>query len=171
VDGGERMKKLIHDLLEYSRVGVNKDDYAEIDLNLLIYYVTGLFKENIAGAELIIHELPVINGRKAQFTQLFQNLLSNSIKYRGKEPLRIEIGCVEKKEEWEFFIRDNGIGIDPKFNEKIFIIFQRLHNRSEYAGTGIGLSICKKIVERHGGKMWVESSLGEGSAFRFTLPK
>lgn len=173
VDGGERMKKLIHDLLEYSRVNVNKDDYAEIDLNQLIEYVRELFKESIVatGAELIIHRLPMIYGRKAQFTQLFQNVISNSIKYRGNQPLRIEIGCTEKKSEWEFYIKDNGIGIDPKFNEKIFIIFQRLHNRSEYAGTGIGLSICKKIVERHGGKMWVESSLGEGSTFRFTIPK
>lgn len=173
VDGGERMKKLIHDLLEYSRVGVNKDDYAEIDLNQLLEYVTGLFKESIiiTNAELIIHDLPMIYGRKAQFTQLFQNLVSNSIKYRSKQQLRIEIGCIDKKYEWEFYISDNGIGIDPKFNEKIFVIFQRLHNRSEYAGTGIGLSICKKIVERHGGKMWVESSLGEGSTFRFTIPK
>jgi two-component system CheB/CheR fusion protein len=173
VDGGERMKKLIHDLLEYSRVGVNKDDYGQVDLNLLLVYVTGLFKESFVStdAELIIGELPVIHAQKAQFTQLFQNLISNSVKYRSKKPLRIEIGCIEKGDAWEFFITDNGIGIDPKFNEKIFIIFQRLHNRTEYAGTGIGLSICKKIVERHGGKIWVESSLGEGCTFRFTLPK
>lgn len=173
VDGAERMKKLIHDLLEYSRVGVNKDDYSKIDMNYLLNYVAVLFKDRLAssGAELKIGELPFIEVRKAQFTQLFQNLLSNAIKYRSKRPLKIEVGCIEKKNEWEFFITDNGIGIDPKFTEKIFIIFQRLHSRAEYAGTGIGLSICRKIVERHGGKMWAESSLGEGSTFRFTIPK
>jgi chemotaxis family two-component system sensor kinase Cph1 len=135
--------------------------------------VAALFKDRLAasGAELKIGQLPVIEGRKAQFTQLFQNLLSNAIKYRSNEALKIEIGCEEKEKEWEFFIVDNGIGIDPKFKEKIFVIFQRLHTKTNYAGTGIGLSICRKIVERHGGKMWVESSLGEGSTFRFTIPK
>ena len=173
VDGSDRMKKLIQDLLEYSRVGVNKDDYSVIQLDQLLKYVTSLFKDelNSCGATLKINPLPEIEGRKPQFTQLFQNLISNSIKYRSREPLHIEIGCIERPREWEFFITDNGIGIDPKYNEKIFIIFQRLHNRAEYAGTGIGLSICRKIVERHRGKMWVESSLGKGSTFRFTIPK
>lgn len=173
VDGADRMKKLIQDLLEYSRVGVNKDDYSLINLQQLLKYVTSLFKDelNSCGATLKINQLPEIEGRKPQFTQLFQNLISNSIKYKSKEPLHIEIGCTERQKEWEFYITDNGIGIDPKYNEKIFIIFQRLHNRAEYAGTGIGLSICRKIVERHGGKMWVESSLGKGSTFRFTIPR
>jgi two-component system CheB/CheR fusion protein len=172
-DGSERMKKLIQDLLEYSRVGVNKDDYSLIDLDQLLNYIASLFKDelNVNNATLTIGKLPRIEGRKPQFTQLFQNLVSNSIKYRSTEPLKIEIGCIDNKKEWEFFITDNGIGIDPKYNEKIFIIFQRLHNRSEYAGTGIGLSICRKIVERHGGKMWVESTAGKGSTFRFTIPK
>jgi PAS domain S-box-containing protein len=173
VDGAERMKKLIQDLLEYSRVGVNRDDYSSINLDQLVSYACSVFNDRIisSGARLTIGKLPVIQGGKVQLTQLFQNLLSNAIKYKSQRPLTIEIGCIEKRQEWEFFITDNGIGIDPKFNEKIFIIFQRLHNRSEYAGTGIGLSICKKIVERHGGKMWVESSLDVGSTFRFTIPK
>jgi PAS domain S-box-containing protein len=173
VDGAERMKKLIQDLLEYSRVGVNRDDYSSINLDQLVSYACSVFNDRImsSGARLTIGKLPMIQGGKVQLTQLFQNLLSNAIKYKSQRPLTIEIGCIEKRQEWEFFITDNGIGIDPKFNEKIFIIFQRLHNRSEYAGTGIGLSICKKIVERHGGKMWVESSLDVGSTFRFTIPK
>jgi PAS domain S-box-containing protein len=173
VDGAERMKKLIQDLLEYSRVGVNRDDYSTVNLDQVVNYACSVFNDRIvsSGARLTIGKLPLVQGGKVQLTQLFQNLLSNAIKYKSKRPLTIEIGCIEKKQEWEFFIADNGIGIDPKFNEKIFIIFQRLHNRSEYAGTGIGLSICKKIVERHGGKMWVESSLDEGSTFRFTIPK
>ncbi len=172
VDGAERMKKLINDLLDYSQVGVNKDDYSEIDLNQLINDVGAPFQDQLIslGAELKIGELPNIEGRKVQFIQLFQNLLSNSVKYHSTEPLKIEIGCTKKDTDWEFFISDNGIGIDEKFNEKIFVIFQRLHTRTEYAGTGIGLAICKKIVERHRGKIWVESSLGKGSTFRFTIP-
>ncbi|CAN5891507.1 hypothetical protein BH11BAC7_BH11BAC7_06620 [soil metagenome] len=171
-DGAERMKKLIHDLLEYSRVGVNTDDFTTIDLNQLLSYITIPFKDHFLadGAELKIGALPAIDGRKAQFIQLFQNLLSNAIKYKSREALKIEIGCVERTDHYEFFIRDNGLGIDEKFHEKIFVVFQRLHNRLEYAGTGIGLSICKKIVEGHGGKIWVESSQGKGSTFRFTIP-
>lgn len=173
VDGSERMKKLIQDLLEYSRVGVNKEDYSRVDLNVLVEEVTQLYGDKIkkSGAKIEISHLPMVEGRKVQLSQLFQNLLSNAIKYRSKEPLKIEIGCDDKKRFWDFYVRDNGIGIDPKFNEKIFIIFQRLHNKSEYEGTGIGLAICRKIVDRHGGRMWVESEPGKGSTFRFLLPK
>lgn len=172
LDGAARMKKLIEDLLEYSRVGVNKDDSSLIDLNELLSYIIIPFKDNFTaeGAELKIGKLPSIEGRKAQFIQLFQNLLSNAIKYKSRNPLKVEIGCIKKIDHHEFFIRDNGIGIDEKFHEKIFVVFQRLHNRLEYAGTGIGLSICKKIVECHGGKIWVESSQGKGSTFRFSIP-
>lgn len=172
MDGAGRMKKLIEDLLEFSRVGVNKDDYTRIDLNQLLSYITIPFKDTFTseGAELKIGELPSIEGRKAQFIQLFQNLLSNAIKYKSRNPLKIEIGYIKKADHHEFFISDNGIGIDEKFHDKIFVIFQRLHNRLEYAGTGIGLSICKKIVECHGGRIWVESSYGKGSTFLFTIP-
>jgi len=173
VDGAERMKKLIQDLLEYSRVGANKENYTKVDLNVVLKDVTDLFadKINSSGAQIEIAQLPVVSGRKVQLTQLFQNLLSNAIKYRSREIPEIEIGCEDKKRFWEFFVRDNGIGIDPKFSEKIFVIFQRLHSKSEYEGTGIGLSICKKIVDCHGGRMWVESEPGKGSTFRFLFPK
>jgi PAS domain S-box-containing protein len=173
VDGSDRMKNLIQDLLEYSRVGVNKDDFAEVDLNLVSREVLGMFSESIrnSSAQITTAQLPLVKGRKVQLQQLFQNLLSNAIKYRSEATPVIQIGCLDKKSYWEFFIRDNGIGIDPKFNEKIFIIFQRLHNKSEYAGTGIGLSICRKIIEVHGGNLWVESEIGKGSTFRFTLLK
>jgi len=173
VDGAERMKKLIQDLLEYSRVGVNKEDFTVMDMNMILGDVINLYSDKIksSGAKIEVAHLPVLEGRKTQLSQLFQNLLSNAIKYKSNEPLKIEIGCSDKKKHWEFFIRDNGIGIDPKFSEKIFIIFQRLHNKSEYEGTGIGLAICRKIVDRHGGRMWVESEPGKGSTFRFLLCK
>lgn len=173
VDGAERMKKLIRDLLEYSRAGATHEDYTQVDLNMVLFDVATMFENKLtgAGAQLDIGNLPVIEGRKLQLQQLFQNLVSNALKYRGKDAPVIEVGCVDKEKYWEFYVKDNGIGIDPKFNEKIFLIFQRLHTKSEYSGTGIGLAICRKIVERHGGQIWVESAPGTGSTFRFTLVK
>jgi PAS domain S-box-containing protein len=173
VDGAERMKKLIRDLLEYSRAGAPLEDYTQVDLNMVMFDVATMFDNKItsAGARLDVGHLPMIQGRRLQLQQLFQNLVSNALKYRGKEPPVIEIGCVDKGKHWEFFVKDNGIGIDPRFNEKIFLIFQRLHNKTEYSGTGIGLAICRKIVERHGGQIWVESEPGKGSTFKFTLVK
>jgi light-regulated signal transduction histidine kinase (bacteriophytochrome) len=171
--GAERMKQLINDLLEYSRLGNANEAVAPIDLSLVAWDVMQLFREKLeeAGANVDIGVLPVVSGKKVQLMQLFQNLFSNAIKYRSKNPLLIVIGCEEKNQSWEFSFRDNGIGIDPKFREKVFEIFQRLHSKSEYSGTGIGLAVCKKIVERHGGKIWLESGAGEGCDFRFTLPK
>jgi len=109
-------------------------------------------------------------GDQKQLEQLFQNLLSNAIKFRGQEPPRIHVSA-RTDANWLFSIRDNGIGLDPRYGDRIFVIFQRLHNRQEYSGTGIGLAICKKVVDRHGGRLWIESGVGSGSTFWFTVPK
>jgi PAS domain S-box-containing protein len=193
VDGAERMKALIMDLLEYSRVGTGKEGFGWVDTARVMAEVGAVFREKIvaARARVEIGELPVVWGDKVQLTQLFQNLLSNALKYQREEPPVIRIGTRAVDDgakagegsfgavevgpnavdgvHCQFFVADNGIGIDPLFFEKIFIIFQRLHNKSDYSGTGIGLAICKKIVERHGGKIWVESDPQQGSVFYFTI--
>lgn len=173
VDGAERMKKLIQDLLQYSRVGTNKESVVSVDCNEVMKTVLNVLSLSISETKATINvkSLPVVNGIQSQMVQLFQNLIGNAIKYHSDAAPVIEVGCTDKKELWEFYVKDNGIGIDPKFFDKIFIIFQRLHNKTEYSGTGIGLSICKKIVERHNGVIRVESAPGKGSTFYFTFPK
>jgi len=173
VDGAERMKKLIQDLLLYSRVGTNKDLVTEVDFNEVMNTVKSMLSLSIqeTKATIISHPLPTIKAVHPQMVQLFQNLVGNAIKYHGAEPPEIEIGALPKNGGFEFYIKDNGIGIDPRFFDKVFIIFQRLHHKEEYSGTGIGLSICKKIVERHGGTIRLESEPGKGSTFIFKLPK
>ncbi|MDR3716467.1 MAG: ATP-binding protein [Puia sp.] len=173
VDGSERMKGLILDLLEYSRLGFSKENFGEVDLDHVVTEVKQMFAEKIknAGAHIETRALPVVHADKIQMGQLFQNLISNALKYRGPEKPLIRLEAIEWPEHWLFKVSDNGIGIDPQFFEKIFVIFQRLHTRSEYSGTGIGLAICKKIVERHGGRIWVESEMEKGSTFFFTILK
>jgi chemotaxis family two-component system sensor kinase Cph1 len=126
---------------------------------------------NETRAEIVIHPMPVIKAERGQMHQLFQNLIGNAIKYSMPGIPKIVVGCDEQADQWLFYVKDHGVGINAKFFDKIFVIFQRLHNRSDYSGTGIGLAICKKIVERHRGKIWVESEAGQGSTFFVTLPK
>jgi PAS domain S-box-containing protein len=173
VDGAERMKALIMDLLEYSRVGKGREGFGWVDSAEVMVEVGEVFRERIvaARAQVEIGPLPRVWGDKVQLTQLLQNLVSNALKYAGDQPPLIRIGAQEEAAHWLFFVEDNGIGIDPLFFDKIFIIFQRLHNKNDYSGTGIGLAICKKIVERHGGKIWVESDPQQGSTFFFTINK
>jgi len=173
VDGADRMKKLITDLLEYSRIGSNKDSFEEVDIQALVNDVSAVFMNRIQETNAIIHftNLPVLKGNKTQLFQLFQNLIGNALKYNDKSIPEIEITGKDDGKYYLFSVRDNGIGIKPVFFEKIFVLFQRLHHKNEYSGTGIGLTVCKKIVERHNGKIWVESEPGIGSCFYFTISK
>ncbi|NCT95493.1 MAG: PAS domain S-box protein [Chitinophagaceae bacterium] len=174
VDGAERMKQLIMDLLEYSRVGFNRENNEPVDLNKLLKEQELLFEKTCqeTGAVINTGPMPVVQGNKMQLSQLFQNLIGNAIKYHHKDrsPV-VTIGSEEQADQFLFFVKDNGIGIEPAFFEKVFVIFQRLHNKSDYGGTGIGLAICKKIVEKHGGTIWVESTPQQGSCFYFTISK
>ena len=153
VDGAARMQMLINDLLEYSRVGTKGKPFEMVNcLNVFDHAVSNLRMALEESGAVITHdEFPTVMADTLQFTQLFQNLLGNAIKFRGKEPPRIHVSAIQKEGEWVFSIRDNGIGIDPQYTDRIFVIFQRLHSKEEYPGSGIGLAICKKIVERHGG--------------------
>lgn len=171
VDGANRMKKLISDLLAYSRLS-KKMEMKETDLNVLIENVRNVLALAIkeSGALIIADPLPPVKGDETQLFQLFQNLLANAIKFRNSKSPEITIKAKRDKNEWIISVSDNGIGIDPAYYNKIFIVFQRLHAGNKYQGTGIGLAICKRIVENHGGRIWVESDSNKGSRFYFTLP-
>ncbi len=173
VDGASRMKALIQALLMYSRVGNKKEDFVSVDLNEVVQYSIKLIEEDIRKSHAVISVsvLPVIMANYSLISRLFINLITNAIKYRGDTKPEIEVGYSEDERSHTIYVKDNGIGIDPKFFDKIFIIFQRLHNKDEYSGTGIGLAICKKIAEIHKGKIWIESEEGKGSAFYFSIPK
>ena len=171
VDGANRMQRLILDLLAYSRVNTAGRQFEptamETVLKAALNNLTNAVKESQA---IITHDpLPAVMGDDKQLAQLFQNLLSNAVKFGGAQPPRIHISAKQTDGEWLFSVRDHGIGLDPQYADRIFVIFQRLHTREEYPGTGIGLAICKKIVERHGGRIWVESELGKGATFYFTM--
>jgi PAS domain S-box-containing protein len=173
VDGATQMQRLITDLLAYSRVGRHELKLEQINCNAVLERVLLNLKVAIAESSAVITStpLPTLKADAGQITQLLQNLLSNAIKYCNKAVPEIQITAVQNGEEWIFSIQDNGIGIEPQYLERIFIIFQRLHTRGEYSGTGIGLAICKKIVERHKGRIWVDSIPEQGSTFSFSLPK
>ena len=173
VDGAMRMHRLINDLLTYSRVGTRGKALAPTDTE-------GVFEQSLSNLQVTIKErraqvthepLPKVMADDVQLGQLFQNLVGNAIKFNQQEAPRVHVSAIQRSGEWVFSVKDNGIGIDPEFKERIFVIFQRLHVKDDYPGTGIGLAVCKKIVERHGGRIWVESEIGKGATFYFTLPK
>lgn len=174
VEGAKRMQRLITDLLTYSRVTTQGNAFQPVDCHAVFGQAVNDLRLAIeeAGAAVTYDRLPVVMGDAAQLGQLFQNLVFNAIKFRrDEEPPRVHAAAALRQGEWLFSIRDNGIGIDPQYADRIFVIFQRLHNPDEYPGTGIGLALCKKIVEHHGGRIWVESQLGQGATFCFTLPR
>lgn len=174
VDGAKRMRQIILDLLEFSRVGRMDDKLEMVDTVEVINDVISLFKRKVeeSGCQIKVGDLPQVFGSYVQIRQIFHNLIGNALKYGKKDvPPRIEISSKDKTRHWEFSVKDNGIGIDSEYFQKIFIIFQRLHNKDEFSGTGMGLAITKKIVESNGGAIWVESKENEGSTFYFTIPK
>ena len=174
MEGAQRLQLLIDDLLEFARLETRAKPFALIDCQRIAQVVLDNLQIAIAesGATVTVAgPLPTVLGDDTQLTQLFQNLVSNALKFRRPEtPPQIQLGAQRDGSNWLFHVRDNGIGIDPQYHERIFVIFQRLHTREQYPGTGIGLALCKKIVERHGGRIWVESALGQGATFWFTLP-
>jgi PAS domain S-box-containing protein len=174
VDGAKRMRQIILDLLEFSRLGKSDDDLEDISVNKVINEILALYRRQIEDekAVVIVEHLPVIHTHKTRLRQVFQNLIGNSLKYhkQGVPPL-INISCKETETDYQFAVKDNGIGIAPEYADKIFIIFQRLHNKDEYSGTGMGLAITKKIIENVGGQIWIKSEEGNGSIFYFTLLK
>ncbi len=173
VDGAQRMSDLINDLLMYSRVGRKGKPFAPVDLDAAVARVRDSLSMAIqdAGATIDVDPLPTLEGDGSQLSQVFQNLMANALKFRSKEPPLVQVKCREEADRWVFTVRDNGIGIAPEHQAVIFRMFQRLHTREEYPGTGIGLALCKRIVNRHGGDIWVESPAEGGSAFHFTISK
>ncbi len=172
VEGAARMHSLINDLLAYSRVGSTGKPFGPTECQAVLGQAMANLQTAIreSGAAITHGPLPTVRGDATQLVQLLQNLIGNAIKFRGTQPPAIHVGAERSDGRWVFSVRDNGIGIEPQYADRIFIIFQRLHTRDKYPGTGIGLAICTKIVERHGGRIWVESVPGQGSTFFFTLP-
>jgi chemotaxis family two-component system sensor kinase Cph1 len=172
VEGAIRMQVLINDLLNFSRIGTRGQQFTPVDLNHVLGKTISNLSVSIKEKNALItnDELPSVIGDENQLVQLMQNLVGNALKFCKTSP-RIQISAVEKDDHYIFSVKDNGIGIGKEYFDKIFLIFQRLGSREEYGGTGIGLAICKRIVERHGGRIWVESEFGEGATFCFTLKK
>jgi chemotaxis family two-component system sensor kinase Cph1 len=168
------MSDLVQGLLAYSRVGVRDVRRQPVPCQQAFDAAVANLRASIAEsrARITHDDLPTVVAEPTQLTQLFQNLIGNAVKFRrdGVAP-QIHVGCRRDDDHWLFWVKDNGIGIDPQYQDKVFLIFQRLHSREKYPGTGIGLAICKKIVEQHGGRIWIESKAGEGSTFYFSLPE
>ncbi|MDO8804336.1 MAG: PAS domain S-box protein [Elusimicrobiota bacterium] len=173
MNGGRLMQKMLEDLMRYLHEGANPEKLQEVDMNKVMGRVLLLLRASLeeTRAEVSCGRLPVIFADRAQMTHLLQNLVDNAIKFKGADAPRISVSCAAAEEADVFTVRDNGIGIDPQFFERVFKIFQRLHTREEYPGTGVGLSLCRKIVENHGGRIWVESEPGKGAVFSFSLPR
>ena len=172
VDGAARMQALINDLLAYSRVSTQASAFEAVDCNVVVERALANLNAALVESRAIIRkaELPTIVADDFQIGQLFQNLIGNAIKFRRDTVPEVDIAARREGQEWVFSVSDNGIGIDSKYIDRLFAVFKRLHTRAEYPGTGIGLAICKKVVERHGGRIWVESEPDRGSEFFFTLP-
>ena len=172
-DGALRMQQLVSDLLQYSRVNRGAEASPErVDCDRLVETVKVDLHEAIvaAGATVTHDPLPTVTGVPTELRQLFTNLVGNAVKFRGDEPVHVHVGAARAGSMWRFSVADNGIGLDPAQTERIFEVFKRLHPRDRYPGTGIGLAICRKVVEHHGGRIWVESQPGSGATFWFTLP-
>ncbi len=172
VDGVGRMKQLIGDLLEFSRVGTRGKKFTPTDCNVAFQQVLQNLQQAVkeSGAEVTADALPTVQADGTQIVQVLQNLIGNAIKFHGDRPPVVRVEAQRRQAAWLFSVRDNGIGIDAQFADKVFAIFQRLHTREEYPGSGIGLAVCKKVVERHGGRIWFESLPGQGTTFFFTIP-
>ena len=173
IEGAERMRRLINDLLTYSRVEAQAREFGAVDMRAALEAALEYLRASIeeSQAEVYVGELPTVLADEVQMKQLLSNLIANAIKFRGSASPAVDVSFSERGNELVFSVRDNGIGIEPKHLPSLFRMFQRLHTRDEYPGTGIGLAISKKIVERHGGKIWAESDGVSGSTFLFTLPK
>ncbi len=172
MDGAKRMQTLVQDLLAFSRAGRQQGEVKETDCNVMVELAIANLQVAIreSGAQITYDHLPVVLANSSQIPQVFQNLIGNAIKFRGPKTPQIQITAERQENEWVFSVADNGIGIAPEYCQDIFVIFKRLHTRTEYPGNGIGLAICRKIIEQNGGRIWVTSQEGGGSTFKFTLP-
>jgi light-regulated signal transduction histidine kinase (bacteriophytochrome) len=172
VDAANRMQSLIRSLLEYSRVCTTESDWGAVDVSEVVSRVLKNLDETVQqhGAVVTCDALPTVLGDAVSLSRVFQNLIGNGIKFCTQSSPRVHVQAERNGKTWVFSVRDNGIGIAPEHSDRIFTLFQRLHTREEYPGTGMGLAICKKIVERHGGRIWVKSQPGQGSTFAFTIP-
>ncbi|MBI1792493.1 MAG: hypothetical protein HYR60_33640 [Acidobacteria bacterium] len=173
MEGVAQMQERIQGLLEYSRISTRGGEFQPVDCERLFQDVLASLRAGQEeSAAVVTHDpLPTLSADARQLRVVFQQLLSNAVRYRSEDPPRVHLRAQADGAEWTFSIQDNGIGLDPQYAAQIFVIFRRLHTRSEYPGTGLGLALCKRIVERHGGRIWVESEPGKGAAFHFTLPE
>jgi light-regulated signal transduction histidine kinase (bacteriophytochrome) len=177
VDGAKRMQQLINDLLAFSRVGRINVEHSVVPLEKVVSDALSNLADTIDACGAVVEietggddELPQVHGEPALLVAVFQNLIGNAIKFRGEAPPVVRVSLTRRDRAWEFAVADNGIGIEAEYAERIFVIFQRLHGKDAYAGTGIGLALCRKIVDYHGGRIWLDTTVESGTTFRFTLP-